>query len=165
MAFKNAIKAFWGKSMSKTQKKLPKKLRKTTFFPVVCFPRFFVSFLAVSLHEELKNTIKTFSRIKPENLKQSQKNGRYVAFVSFFLQRPWAHGRSWWSSSSSSSKWQVIQGAMSQGGAQKGSAGVGACNFLRPMQGAPKTKTNQKVGRSLFTWEGDFFADFVCASF
>jgi hypothetical protein len=41
------------------------------FFP---FPsNFFIAFLAVSLHEELKNTIKSFSKIKPEKLKKSQK--------------------------------------------------------------------------------------------
>jgi hypothetical protein len=30
--------------------------------------------LAVSLHEEPKNTIKIFSKIRPKNLKKSQKN-------------------------------------------------------------------------------------------
>jgi hypothetical protein len=29
--------------------------------------------LAVSLHEEPKNTIKIFSKIRPENIKKSQK--------------------------------------------------------------------------------------------
>jgi hypothetical protein len=29
---------------------------------------FFIAFLAVSLHEEPKNTIKMFSKIRPENL-------------------------------------------------------------------------------------------------
>jgi hypothetical protein len=69
--FKNTINFFWGKYMSKTfgRKKLRKKL-----FPVVFFHRFFfISFLAVSLHEEPKNTIQIFSEIKPENLKKSQK--------------------------------------------------------------------------------------------
>jgi hypothetical protein len=47
--------------------------KKTFFlssFPVeFCF----IAFLAVSLHEEPKNTIKVFSKIRPENLKKSQK--------------------------------------------------------------------------------------------
>jgi hypothetical protein len=42
--------------------------------PVVFTLRFvLIAFLAVSLHEELKNTIKIFSKIRPENLKKSQK--------------------------------------------------------------------------------------------
>jgi hypothetical protein len=54
------LKNFWAK-----------KLR---FFLAVVFPSiFFIAFLAVSLHEEPKNTIKIFSKIKPENLKKSQK--------------------------------------------------------------------------------------------
>jgi hypothetical protein len=37
----------------------------------------FIAFLAVSLHEEPKNTIKIFSKIRPENLKKiSKKVGR-----------------------------------------------------------------------------------------
>jgi hypothetical protein len=59
------VRSFW-----------PKKLRKKTFFTVVLvFPIdfFFIAFLAVSLHEEPKNTTKTFSEIRPENLKKSQK--------------------------------------------------------------------------------------------
>jgi hypothetical protein len=57
------IKNFW-----------PKKLRGKKKIPVV-FPHrlFFIAFLAVSLHEEPKNTIKMFSKIRPENLKKSQK--------------------------------------------------------------------------------------------
>jgi hypothetical protein len=52
----------------------PKKLRKKKFFPVVFSHQFFfIAFLAVSLHEEPKNTIKIFSKIRPENLKKSQK--------------------------------------------------------------------------------------------
>jgi hypothetical protein len=60
------------------------------FFPPVVFPfDFFIAFLAVSLHEELKNTIKTFSEVRPENLKESQQKGRvvesrYVARRFFF---------------------------------------------------------------------------------
>jgi hypothetical protein len=70
--FKNAIKNFLGKAHVKSF--WPKKLRKNTFFPVV-FPHrlFFNRVLAVSLHEEPKNTIKTFSKVRPENLKKSQK--------------------------------------------------------------------------------------------
>ena len=57
------VKNFW-----------PKKLRKKNFFPFVFSHRFFlIAFLAVSLHEEPKNTIKIFSQIRPENLKKSQK--------------------------------------------------------------------------------------------
>jgi hypothetical protein len=49
-------------------------LRKKNFFPFVFSHRlFFIAFLAVSLHEEPKNTIKIFSQIRPENLKKSQK--------------------------------------------------------------------------------------------
>jgi hypothetical protein len=58
-------------------------LRKKHFFPFVFSHRFsFIAFLAVSLHEEPKNTIKMFSKIRPGNLKKSQKRlvGRYVAF-------------------------------------------------------------------------------------
>jgi hypothetical protein len=57
------VKNFW-----------PKKLRKKNFFPVVFSHRFcFIAFLAVSLLEEPKNTIKIFSKIRPENRKKSQK--------------------------------------------------------------------------------------------
>jgi hypothetical protein len=47
---------------------------KKTFF-LSSFPhRFFLSrFLAVSVHEEPKNTKNIFSKIRPENLKKSQK--------------------------------------------------------------------------------------------
>jgi hypothetical protein len=48
--------------------------RKKTFFLLSSFPiDFFNRFLAVSLHEEPKNTIKIFSKIRPENLKKSEK--------------------------------------------------------------------------------------------
>jgi hypothetical protein len=70
--FKNTIKNFLGKH----HKKLfwPKKLRKTNFFPVVFSHRFFlIAFLAVSLHEEPKNTTQIFPKIRPENRKKSQK--------------------------------------------------------------------------------------------
>jgi hypothetical protein len=50
------VKNFW-----------PGKLRKKNFFPFVFSHRFF------SLHEEPKNTIKIFSKIRPENLKKNQK--------------------------------------------------------------------------------------------
>jgi hypothetical protein len=57
---------------------LPKKLRKITAFPVVFSLRFcFIAFLAVSLHEELKNTIKILlKKIRPENPKKSQKKNQ-----------------------------------------------------------------------------------------
>jgi hypothetical protein len=66
------VKSFW-----------PKKLRKALFFPVVFSLRFFlITFLAVSLHEEPKSTIKIFSKVRPENLKKSQeKVGRYLVFL------------------------------------------------------------------------------------
>jgi hypothetical protein len=55
------VKNFW-----------PKKLR--LFFPLPSFPiDFLVALSAVSLHEEPKNTIKILSKIRPENLKKSQK--------------------------------------------------------------------------------------------
>jgi hypothetical protein len=52
---------------------LPKKLREQKI-PVV-FPLrfFFIAFWAVSLHDELKNTIKTFKQIRHENLKNLKK--------------------------------------------------------------------------------------------
>jgi hypothetical protein len=67
--FKNTIKKL-GKVHVKNF--WPKKLRNKTFFrlfPSICF----IAFFAVSLHEEPKNTIKIFSKNKPENFKQSQK--------------------------------------------------------------------------------------------
>jgi hypothetical protein len=57
------VKNFW-----------PKKVEKKNLFPVVFSHRFFfIAFLTVSLHEEPKNTIKIFSKIRPENLKKPQK--------------------------------------------------------------------------------------------
>jgi hypothetical protein len=51
----------------------PKKLRKKKLFSFRRFPStFFIAFLAVSLHEEPENTIKIFSKIKPENLKEGR---------------------------------------------------------------------------------------------
>jgi hypothetical protein len=68
--FKNTIKNFLGKVYVKNI--WPKKLRKKKSFRL--FPsNFFIAFLAVSLHEEPKHTIKIFSKIRPENLKKSQK--------------------------------------------------------------------------------------------
>ena len=52
---------------------LPKKLRKQKCMPFFFLRLFFIAFLAVSLHEEPKNTIKIFPKIRPENLKKSQK--------------------------------------------------------------------------------------------
>jgi hypothetical protein len=43
--------------------------RETDLFPVVCFLSFFISFLAVFQHEELKNTTKAFSK---QSLKTSK---------------------------------------------------------------------------------------------
>jgi hypothetical protein len=71
--FKNTIKLFWGKKIH-VKNFWPKKLRKKNFFPVVFSHRFFfIAFLAVSLHEEPQKTIEIFSKIRPENLKKSQK--------------------------------------------------------------------------------------------
>jgi hypothetical protein len=57
---------------SPCQKLLAGKLKKKNFFPVVFSHRFcFIAFLAVSLHEEPKNTTKILSKIKPENRKKS----------------------------------------------------------------------------------------------
>jgi hypothetical protein len=63
---------FWGNTC---QKLLAEKVeRKKNFFPFVFSHRFFfIAFLAVSLHEEPKNTIKIFSQIRPENPKKPQK--------------------------------------------------------------------------------------------
>jgi hypothetical protein len=59
------------------------------FFPGswIFFPSFFlIAFLAVSLHDKPKNTTVVFPKIRPENLKKSQKKVR--RFFAFFLQRP-----------------------------------------------------------------------------
>ena len=70
--FKNTKKNFLGKVHVKNF--WPKKLRKQNFFPVVFSHRFFfIAFSAVSLHEEPKNTTEIFSKIRPKNLKKSQK--------------------------------------------------------------------------------------------
>ena len=71
--FKNTIKNFLGKIYVKNF--WPKKLREKKTFFLSSFPIdfFLIAFLAVSLHEEPKNTIKIFSKIRPENLKKSQK--------------------------------------------------------------------------------------------
>jgi hypothetical protein len=71
-------------------------LRKKNFFPVVFSHRFFlIAFLAVSLHEEPKNTINLFSKIRPENRKKSQKRwvGRYVVY--FFSSAPLGAWLAW----------------------------------------------------------------------
>jgi hypothetical protein len=65
------VKNFW-----------PKKLRKNTFF-MSSFPiGFFYRVLAVSLHEEPKNTIKIFSKSDLKISKHLKKRqvGKYVAF-------------------------------------------------------------------------------------
>jgi hypothetical protein len=62
--FKNTTKNVLGKVHVKNF--WPKKLRKKNFFPVVFSHRLFlIAFLAVSLHEEPKNAIKIFSKIRP----------------------------------------------------------------------------------------------------
>jgi hypothetical protein len=72
--FKNTIKNFLGKIHVKNF--WPKKLRKNNkkLFSCRLFPSiFFIAFLAVSLHEDPKNTIKIFSKIRPENRKNLRK--------------------------------------------------------------------------------------------
>ena len=71
--FKNTIKNLFGGSPC--QKLLAEKVEKKKTFFLSSFPIdfFFIAFLAVSLHEEPKNTIKIFSQIRPENLKKNQK--------------------------------------------------------------------------------------------
>jgi hypothetical protein len=54
VASKTPQTTFWGKSMSTTF--YPKNEGEKGLFPVIFFLRFFIAFLAVSLHEELKNT-------------------------------------------------------------------------------------------------------------
>jgi hypothetical protein len=77
--FKNTIKPFWGKSMSK-------KVFSCRLFPST----FFIAFLAVSLDEEPQNTIKIFSKIRPENLQKSPKKvGRSGTSVFFFPLGAW----------------------------------------------------------------------------
>jgi hypothetical protein len=76
------VKNFW-----------PKKLRKKKHvFPVVFSHRFvFIAFLTASLHEEPKNTIQIFSKIRSEslkNLKKGREVGTYIA-VFFFFGAPW----------------------------------------------------------------------------
>jgi hypothetical protein len=67
--FKNTTK-FFGENPY--QKPLAEKVE--IFVSFRLFPSFlFVVFLAVSLHEEPENTIKIFSKIRPENLKKPQK--------------------------------------------------------------------------------------------
>jgi hypothetical protein len=53
---------------------LAEKVEKKNLFSLRLFPSiFFIAFLAVSLHEEPKNTINIFSKIRPENLKNLKK--------------------------------------------------------------------------------------------
>jgi hypothetical protein len=76
--------AFVNKGSSKTPQKLfggspcQKLLAEKVEENLSSFPIdfFLIAFLAVSLHEEPKNTIKIFSNIRPENLKKSQKKVR-----------------------------------------------------------------------------------------
>jgi hypothetical protein len=65
--FKNTIKNFLRKIHVKNL--WPKKLRKKKPFSCRLFPSIFlIAFLAVSLHEEPKNSIKLFSNIRPADL-------------------------------------------------------------------------------------------------
>jgi hypothetical protein len=74
--FKNTIKNFLGEVHVKSF--WPKKLREKKLFPFRLFPSIcLIASLAVSLHEDPENTIKIFSKIRPENLKKiSKKVGR-----------------------------------------------------------------------------------------
>jgi hypothetical protein len=74
---------------------LAKKVEKRKTFPVVFSLRFFsIAFLAVSLHEEPKNTTKTFSKIRLENLKQFQKKVPWHLPRLFFSPgAPWLYTR------------------------------------------------------------------------
>jgi hypothetical protein len=66
--FKNTTKLFV--RGSPCQKLLAENAE--TFFPCRRFPSIsFIAFMAVSLHEEPKNTAKVFSKIRPENLKKN----------------------------------------------------------------------------------------------
>jgi hypothetical protein len=69
---KHHKKLFWE---NLCQKLLAEKVEKKKTFFLSSFPIefFFIAFLAVSLHEVPKNTIKIFPKIRPENLKKSQK--------------------------------------------------------------------------------------------
>jgi hypothetical protein len=59
---------------SPCQKLFTKKNEGKKLFSGHLFLRFFLSrFFAVSLHDELKNTIKMLPKTRPENLKKSQK--------------------------------------------------------------------------------------------
>jgi hypothetical protein len=51
---------------------LAEKVEKKKSFSSFPIEFIFIAFLAGSLHEEPKNTIKIFSKIRPENLKKSQ---------------------------------------------------------------------------------------------
>jgi hypothetical protein len=81
--FKNIIHFFLGEI------DVGKKMPKNMLFP---FDFFYRVFFAVSLHEELKNTIKMFSKVEPENLqKKTQKkyHGTCLGFFPlFFLSAP-----------------------------------------------------------------------------
>jgi hypothetical protein len=72
--FKKNTKTFGGKSMSKPLSKTIEG-KKTCFLSFFSFG-FFIAFLAVSLHDELKNTMDIFSKNRPENLKNNLKTGR-----------------------------------------------------------------------------------------
>jgi hypothetical protein len=67
--FKNTIKNVLEKIHVKNF--WPKTLRDFCFFPFVFSRRFFIAFLAVSLHEELENTTKLFGE-NPKKLREKK---------------------------------------------------------------------------------------------
>jgi hypothetical protein len=64
--FKHAIKNFLGEIHVKNKTKV------LSSFPSI----FLIAVLAVSLHEEPKNTTTIFSKIRPKNLKKNSRKGR-----------------------------------------------------------------------------------------
>jgi hypothetical protein len=72
-------RCFWGKSPCQKPFAFCKKFEGGGggLFSCHFFLRFFlIAFLAVSLHDELKNSTEMFPKIRPEHLKKSQKKGR-----------------------------------------------------------------------------------------
>jgi hypothetical protein len=66
--FKNIIKNFLGEVHVKNFLRTKIRKKNMSFFP---FDFFVIAFSAVSLYEELKNTIKIISKIRPENLQKT----------------------------------------------------------------------------------------------
>jgi hypothetical protein len=77
---------------SPCQKNVAEKVEETKSPVVFPFDFFSFAFLAVYLHEELKNTTKMFSEIKPVNLKKISKKVPWhpprFFFYFFFLSVP-----------------------------------------------------------------------------